>query len=174
MTKSEAKIPVKRTAKSQRTVQVIVCPSEFPGASENRQPRAAWEPREKRKKKEQFLRWHETAHEIHALGAQGFQGKQKKQHQAEEYERLTGMKMKQQKVPLPILRGIKKKAAQRQERVLEEARASGLVLPTSCKGNKRKKKERDRTSDIHGPAPSIGFVAKGVFKYKDRSAREER
>jgi hypothetical protein len=168
MAKSESKIPAAK--RQQRVVQVIACPSEFPGASTDRQPRVPWAPRE-RKKKEHALSWHDTAHEIHALGAQGFQGKQKKRHEAEEYERLTGMKKKQQKVPLPIVRGIQKKAAQRQTRLLEEARAAGLVLPTTMT-RKRKKKERDRTSDIHGPAPSIGFVNKGVFKYKDR--KEER
>ena len=159
------KSPAKRQP---RTIQVYTCPSEFPGASDHRQqPRVPWEKRE-RTKKETVLRWHETAHEIHALGAQGFQGKQKKQHEADEYERLTGMKKKQQKVPLPIVRGIKKMAARRQDRLIEEARAAGLVLPNTGKRNKRNKKERDRTSDIHGPAPSIGFVNKGVFKYKDR------
>lgn len=167
--KVESKKPAAK--RQQRTIQVITCPSEFPGASDHRQPRVPWEKRE-RTKKETVLRWHETAHEIHALGAQGFQGKLKKKHEADEYERLTGMKKKQQKVPLPIVRGIQKKAAQRQDRLLEEARAAGLVLPNTAKRNKRKKKERDRTSDIHGPAPSIGFVNKGVFKYKDR--REER
>lgn len=181
MAKSESKIPAAKRQQRVVQVQVIACPSEFPGASTNRQPRQhnnnnndTWttpmmKERNKNKKKDRDgLSWHETAHEIHALGAQGFQGKQKKRHEAEEYERLTGMKKKQHKVPLPIVRGIQKKAAERQTRLLKEARAAGLVLPTTMTKNKRKKKERDRTSDIHGPAPSIGFVNKGVFKYKDR------
>ena len=50
-------------------------------------------------------------------------------HQNEQYELLTGRKKKQHAVPLPIVRGIKKKAIAREERIRQEAKDSGIVLP---------------------------------------------
>jgi hypothetical protein len=119
-----------------------------------------------KKKREKFLDWDDTAREIHSLGATAFEGKQKRDYKDEEYERLTGREKKHHSVPLPIVRAIAKKAAQREKRRLDEAREAGLVLHTAA--GKKKKKQFDRTSDIHGPAPSIGFLKNGVFKVKDK------
>ena len=118
------------------------------------------------------LDWHDTAHEIRSLGATAFVGQQKRNYQDEQYEKLTGRKQKKQHVPFPIQMGIRKKAAQRLERQLAEAKASGLVLPksmTSKTNAKKKRDERSRTSRIHGPAPSVGFMSKGVLRVKKSS-----
>jgi len=118
----------------------------------------------------QLLDWNDTAHEIRSLGATGFVGEEKRNFDDEQYEQLTGRKKKKQHVPLPIARGIKKKAAERLERKLQEAKESGMVLPKSvAKKNKKKQQKNsfgDSTSRIHGPAPSVGFMKKGVLKVK--------
>jgi predicted ATPase len=69
---------------------------------------------------------------------------------------------------LPIVRGIKKKAAEREVRELQEAKEAGLILPSQTLQAGKKKKEKDKTSRIHGPAPTIGFMKKGIFSYKDK------
>jgi ABC-type nitrate/sulfonate/bicarbonate transport system ATPase subunit len=109
--------------------------------------------------KETFLDWNDTAREVRTLGSLAFMGKEKREYRQEEYMRLTGRKEKQQRVPLPIQRGIKKKAAQRLERQLEEARQAGIILPVA-------KKEKPRLNKDQGPAPSIGYMKKGVFRVK--------
>ncbi|KAI2504640.1 protein of unknown function (DUF4602) [Fragilaria crotonensis] len=118
-----------------------------------------------RKTREKLLDWDDTAREIHKLGATAFEGKQKRDYKDEEYERLTGRKMKHHQVPLPIVRAIAKKAAEREKKRLDEAREAGLVIPSAAA---KKKKGRDRSSDIYGPAPSIGFLKNGVLKVKDK------
>ena len=55
----------------------------------------------------------EAIREVHALGSTGFAGKQARKHKEAQYKALTGRDMKRQKVPLPIVRGIKKKRAER-------------------------------------------------------------
>lgn len=125
----------------------------------------------RRPKKEKFLDWDDTAREIHKLGATAFEGKQKRDYKAEEYERLTGRKLKHHHVPLPIVRAIAKKAEQREKQRLDEAREAGLVIPTAAA---KKKKGKDRTSDIYGPAPSIGFLKQGVFKLKDKKDKDRK
>ena len=80
-------------------------------------------------------------------------------------------KMKHHQVPLPIVRAIAKKAEQREKRRLDEAREAGLVIPTAAA---KKKKGKDRTSDVYGPAPSIGFMKHGVFKLKDKKDKDRK
>ena len=72
---------------------------------------------------------------------------------------LTGCKEKQQRLPLPIQRGIKKKAAKRLERQHEEARQAGIILPTV-------KTEKQRVKKDQGPAPSVGYMKRGVLHVK--------
>ncbi len=99
------------------------------------------------------------------MGANGFVGKKKREFEDEAYKRLTGRERKHHKVPLPIVRGIQKKAAQRRARELEEARQAGIVLP-----NEEKSKKRSPGKDVtrvHGPAPSVGFMNKGILRVKN-------
>lgn len=157
--RSAAKASAKRPRKE---VVVVQCPTAFPTlvsgvASKPRQER-------RRPKRDKGLDWNDTAREIHKFGATAFEGKQKRTYQDEEYERLTGRKKQHHSIPLPIVRGLRKAAAKREERRLEEARAAGLVIPTKAKKNK----ERDRVSDIHGPAPSVGFMKHGMLKVKTK------
>ena len=98
------------------------------------------------------------------MGATAFEGQQRRKHLDEQYEFLTGRKRKKQHVPLPIARGIKKKAEQRLARQIKEAKEAGVVLPKSL--TKKKEKEVDNTSRVYGPAPSVGFMKKGVLRVK--------
>ena len=57
-----------------------------------------------------------------------------RQHQKEQYELLTGRTKKQHAVPLPIVRGIRKKAVAREARIRQEAQDAGIVLPLHGSG----------------------------------------
>ena len=118
----------------------------------------------KTKKSSKLLDWHETAKEIRHLGASAFVKKQKRNYEDEEYKRLTGRERKKQKVPFPIAQAINKAARKREAKAREEARAAGMVIP---KQEKTKRKDKD-PSRAHGPAPSIGFVKKGVLQLKKK------
>jgi hypothetical protein len=109
----------------------------------------------------------DTVREIHQLGSTQFTGKQKKQFEAEQYKALTGREKKKQKVPVKIVRGIKKAAAKREANMLKQLKESGVV--TAAKSAKEKKsysEKNRRDSRIHGPAPSAGFMSKGMLRVK--------
>ena len=94
-------------------------------------------------------------------------------HQNEQYELLTGRKKKQHAVPLPIVRGIKKKAMAREQRIIQEAKDSGIVLPISSlttttkpsskQKEQMKKQQSFKMNQHYGPAPSIGFMKQGMY-----------
>jgi hypothetical protein len=145
--------------KRRREVQVVTCPSDFPQDPRTTASRARPPERrnlsEQHEKKQKFLDWNETAREVRTLGSQAFMGKEKREYRQEEYARLTGRDEKQHRVPLPIQRGIKKKAAKRLEKQREEARQAPTV-----------KKEKQRVKKDHGPAPSVGYMKRGVLHVK--------
>jgi Domain of unknown function (DUF4602) len=160
---------------------VVSCPSDFPISSRNlgtksSGPRPSGEHHSleapgnntsdasARQPKERLLDWRDTAKEIRSLGATAFVGQEKRNFQEEQYKLLTGRSKKKHSVPLPIARGIKKAAEKRLARQIQEAKESGTILPKSM--NKKKKKAVDNTARIHGPAPSVGFMSKGVLKVK--------
>ncbi len=115
--------------------------------------------------------FNETVQEIRELGSSQFTGKQKRQYEAEQYKALTGREKKMHKVPIKIVRGIKKKAAMREKRREEEARESGLVTASTMKKKEKRgySVQKRRDTMIHGPAPDIGYTKKGVL-----SVRKER
>lgn len=155
---------IKRRRRERPEVQVVACPSAFPISNKpQRQTPPTKESPSPTKSIKKELDWNETAREVRALGATAFVGKQKRNYEDEQYRLLTGRERKKQRVPLPIVRGIKKKAAAREARAQQEAKEAGIVLP---KQPKQTVSKRDRTADIHGPAPSIGFVSKGMLKVK--------
>lgn len=158
-------------------VQVVTCGAAFPISTKPpKPPRTIVESsslqqssRNYRKKKNNdgLLDWHDTVKEVRSLGSAGFTGQQKRAHVDEQYRLLTGRDKKKQHIPLPIVRGLKKKAAEREARQLQEAKEAGIVLPTTTISNskpKQQKKKLDSTNRVHGPAPSIGFMKKGVFR----------
>ena len=158
--------------KAKREIQVVSCPSAFPISDKKSKPnrkRARDDPTNKKSKRKHqestanLLDWHETTKEIRAYGATAFVGKQKRDFQDEQYFQLTGRHQKKQKVPLPIVRGIRKAAAKRNAKLREEAQKAGVVLPKSSQ-KEEKKKQQDSTYRSHGPAPSIGFMKHGVFR----------
>lgn len=107
--------------------------------------------------------------EVHKLGSTQFTGKQKKEYEAEMYKVLTGREKKKQKVPMKIVRGIKKAAAKREKRVEIENKEAGIV--TAVKRGKVKKSYSEtnrRNRDIHGPAPDIGFMKGGKYDASKR------
>lgn len=130
--------------------------------------RVARQTKRKYTKPEKVLDWHETAKEVRHLGASGFGGADKRNYLDEEYQRLTGHKRKKHAVPLPIVRGIRAAAAKRQVRAVAEARAAGIVLPSSSSSSSKNNKDQQRAKAMrqHGPAPSIGFMKKGILQVK--------
>ena len=167
-------------------VQVVACPPAFP-ISSNR-PRPVLHPprqpppssssetetvqQQPHSAPPELLDWRETAKEVRSLGATAFEGQQKRNFKDEQYRRLTGRDPKKQRVPLPIVRGIRRKAAEREVRQREEARQAGLVLPKATKKVDHKKNKVDRTSQVYGPAPSIGRMQQGMFKVKGKSHKK--
>jgi Domain of unknown function (DUF4602) len=153
-------------------VQVVQCPSAFPISTRKRPPPpagasaivASAPAQAKQAAEPNFLDWRETAKEVRAFGATAFEGKQKRNFKDEQYKLLTGRSPKKHQVPLPIVRGIRKKAAEREKRKMEEARQAGIIIPKQ----QTKKKKVDRTSQVYGPAPSIGAVHQGVLKLKGK------
>jgi len=110
----------------------------------------------------------ETVREIRSLGSTQFTGKQKRQYEDEKYRELTGREKKKQKVPLKIVRGIKKKAAIRERRIEQENKEAGIVTASTNKKkmNKGYSEQNRKDSRIHGPAPSIGFTKNGVLSVR--------
>lgn len=117
----------------------------------------------------------EAIREVHALGSTGFAGKQARKHKEAQYKALTGRDMKRQKVPLPIVRGIKKKRAEREARAEAEQREAGVITSTNSKKDRDRKKakaysQERRKSDsmrtAYGPSPDVGFMKGGVLRVK--------
>jgi hypothetical protein len=115
-----------------------------------------------------LLDWDETAKEVRNFGATAFEGEQKRNFKDEQYVFLTGRAPKKQRVPLPIVRGIRKAAAKRERKRVEEARQAGIVLAKPSPSKSAKSKATDRTSELFGPAPSIGALHKGILKLKGK------
>jgi hypothetical protein len=121
----------------------------------------------------QVMDFAEVSREVRNLGATAFVKQKKRAHEDEQYERLTGRKRKNLKVPIPILRGRAKKQAARAVAAAQHAKEAGIEMESSSTtppANKRQKRgqkhegSRSREARIHGPAPSVGFVAKGVLR----------
>ena len=178
-----SKPPTSKVKLPKRQVQVVTCPPAFPSfasllsnkdqppttiASSKRRRRDGENetvskfPNKKKEKEQDVLDWHETAKEIRAYGATAFLGKQKRDYEKEQYFQLTGRQKKQPKTPLAIVRGIKKAAAKREAKLLQEAREAGIVLPKAVT-TKESKKQSSAVRN-YGPAPNIGFMKKGIFR----------
>jgi hypothetical protein len=93
---------------------------------------------------------------------------------------MTGRTKKNPKMPLPLVRQLRKAAQEKNQKVLQEATLSGTVLSKSTidrlKSNNNNKKhnhhnskeegrnENDKNFRCHGPSPSIGFMKNGIFR----------
>ena len=148
-------------------VQVVACGAAFPISSK---PRCQPNPEDDDKKSvkssnSNLLDFHDMAHEIRHYGSAALDKRSRKDYEAEEYQRLTGRRPKHHAVPLPIVRGIRKKKAARERRLEQQAKEAGVVLPTP---KKKKKTVYQKKRELHGPAPSIGFLSKGVLRLKDK------
>lgn len=126
-----------------------------------------------------LLEFDVAVREVRTLAATAYLGQEKRHHDDEQYRLLTGRDRTRHHVPLPILRGIRKKAAQRQARQDQEARAAGIVRPThnssSNSSNKTAKHQKDvgKVTRQFGPAPSIGFTRKGVYRVQHQDAKKK-
>jgi hypothetical protein len=147
-----------------RDVQVVACAFAFPISTKEPLPARVEKVRAPRTK---LLDFRDVAQEIRHFGATGFAGKAKRSYQDEQFKLLTGREKKKHSVPLPIVRGIRKKAVAREARAAQEAKEAGLVLPKKKKQN-NKKDEHSKTKRAHGPAPTVGFMKKGILNVKDR------
>lgn len=172
--KSAAK-GTKLAAKKKRQVQVVTCPSDFPTSSDRRdnnvRSRYHRNDRKQHHQDDELLDWNDTSRQIRTFASSAFAGKTKRQYKEEEYERLTGRKLKQQHVPQHITRGIKKKARQRHEKQVQEARLNGIVLPTTLKKGDEKSRSNNKND---GPAPSIGYMKQGVYSVKNGNKKRKR
>jgi Domain of unknown function (DUF4602) len=163
-------------------VQVVTCAAAFPISNKPKRSKeeAKWpmsndaKSSGSRNSSDKLLDWHDTVKQVRHLGLTGMVGVQKRNHLDEQYKQLTGRDKKKHQVPLPIVRGIKRKAATREARLRQEAKEAGIVLPTAAKtatlqGSQDRKK--DSTNRVHGPAPSIGFMKKGIFRVPSNQKR---
>jgi hypothetical protein len=184
-------------SKRKREVQIVSCPTDFPdfstvGGSTSRRRSGTKRPSQDHpikaatQKSPPELDVQETIREIHKFGATGFTGSQQKQHKAEEYERITGRQQKRQKIPTKILVGMRKKAIKREEKIKAEMKESGVVSHRStaakkddelrpgqirgvfgAKNSRNKGDRRKMSSRSFGPAPSVGFMKKGMLRVKE-------
>jgi len=175
--------------RQRKEVQVVMCPSAFPdfrsidgstrrsanSSSSGGAAAAATVRRGGRDGKSSEIDMEEAIREVHALGSTGFAGKQARKHKEAQYKALTGRDMKRQKVPLPIVRGIKKKRAEREARAEAEQREAGVITSTNSKKDRDRKKakaysQERRKSDsmrtAYGPSPDVGFMKGGVLRVK--------
>lgn len=157
--------------KQRKPVVVVSAPSSFPDFSQfggsSAKSKRKNQQQESTSKKGIEIDFDNTAREIHKLGSTQFIGKQKKQYEAEQYKALTGREKKQHKVPVKIVRGIKKAAAKREARIMKEMKDAGIVTANVAKKEKRTYSEQNRRDTrIHGPSPSAGFMMKGVLNVK--------
>ena len=175
--------------RQRKEVQVVMCPSAFPdfrsidgstrrsanSSSSGGAAAAATVRRGGRDGKSSEIDMEEAIREVHALGSTGFAGKQARKHKEAQYKALTGRDMKRQKVPLPIVRGIKKKRAEREARAEAEQREAGVITSTNSKKDRDRKKakaysQERRKSDsmrtAYGPSPDVGFMRGGVLRVK--------
>eukprot|EP00934_Nitzschia_sp_Nitz4_P004217 Nitzschia sp. Nitz4//scaffold78_size91513//84280//84837//NITZ4_004941-RA/size91513-processed-gene-0.97-mRNA-1//-1//CDS//3329558166//4207//frame0 len=177
-----------KPSKPKKEVVVVSCPSGFPiskASLSRKRPRdaqtsatatATTTPSKPTPSshKSKLLDWQEVTQEIRKYGATAFEGKQKKNYQEEEYFKLTGRQKKKEKMPLPMMRGLKKAAAKRDAKVREEARQAGVILPKSDAASNAKAKSRDATYRSYGPAPNIGFMKDGIYRAKNTSKKSKR
>jgi hypothetical protein len=183
--KNEKQRPCRRR---RREVQVVTCPLDFPTAVKKRNdasfPRATRHspedtPKSSQQEQEQqeLLDWNDTCREMKQLVASSsaFSKQTKRQYQQEEYQRLTGRHhMKQQQyVPQDIVRGIKKKAKARLEKQQEEATLHGIVLPPSMHPKQTRDKSNKRNYHS-GPAPSIGYMKRGVYRVNNHNHNKKK
>lgn len=181
--------------RQRKEVQVVMCPSAFPDfrsidgstrRSSNSNSSSAAASRGGRRDGKSVSSPHVTAggneidmdeaiREVHALGSTGFARKQARKHKEAQYKALTGQDMKRQKVPLPIVRGIKRKRAEREARAEAEQKEAGVVTSTNSKKNRDRQKakaysQERRKSDsmrmAYGPSPDVGFMKGGVLRVK--------
>mmetsp|Transcript_21065 Transcript_21065/g.25037 ORF Transcript_21065/g.25037 Transcript_21065/m.25037 type:complete len:174 (-) Transcript_21065:37-558(-) len=163
-----------------KTVKVVVAPtSSFPDFSQfdssstqrgsNRRTQNNYnDDTRTKKKKGSYLDFDETVREVYELGSTKFAGKQKRDYENEQYTTLTGRQRKKQKIPVKIVRGIKKAAAVRETRVEKETKEAGIVTANKRGGTTKKRfsEKVRKASQLHGPAPSIGYLKKGVLTVK--------
>ena len=170
--------------KAKREVKVVKCPSAFPistkakkrprGDDNNNNNSNEANRSGKKASASKLLDLHDTAKEIRAYGAQAFIGKQKRDYEDEKYYQLTGRHKKKNSCPLPLVRGLRRAAAKREKKALEEARKSGLVIPKQKEENS-KKSMTDADYRKFGPAPNIGFMKSGVYRVsKNNNGRNRR
>jgi len=158
-----------------KTVKVVVAPSSFPDfsqfdSSSSRKSKKIitnYDNAMRTKKTGGFLDFDETVREVYDLGSTRFAGKQKRDYEDEQYTTLTGQHRKKQKIPLKVVRGIKKAAIYREARVNKETKEAGIVTANKRGATKKNYSEKVRkASQLHGPAPSIGYLKKGVLTVK--------
>ena len=173
--------------RQRKEVQVVMCPSAFPDfrsidGSTRRSPNSSSGAAAYRRgapshatASSNEIDMDEAIREVHALGSTGFAGKQARRHKEAQYKALTGGDMKRQKVPLPIVRAIKKKRAEREARAEAEQKEAGVVTSTNSKKNRDRQKakaysQERRKSDsmrmAYGPSPDVGFMKGGVLRVK--------
>ena len=158
--------------KNRKPVVVVSPPSAFPDFSSfgsSKLKKSDSSSKKKSMDKRIELDFDAAKEEIHKLGSTQFTGKQKKEFEAEQYKMLTGRDKKKQKVPVKIVRGIKKAAAKREARMMKEMKDAGVVTAIK-KGTKKKNysEQNRRDTRLHGPAPNAGFMSKGMLRVRKR------
>ena len=161
--------------KAKREVKVVRCPSAFPISTKTKKRPHPGSDQEDRTRVEKassnkVIDLHQAARDVREYGAKAFIGKQKRDYEDENYLRLTGRHKKKNSCPLPLLRGLKRAAAKREKKALEQARLIGIVIPKKKEETSRKSMT-DADFRKFGPAPNIGFMKSGVYRVSSNNPR---
>jgi len=117
-------------------------PPRPPRQQQQQPPANSDDPKQQQDSSNNLLEWSDTVQEVRSFASTAFVGQQKRDYQDEEYQRLTGRPRKRHHVPLRIVRGIERKAAERAARQQQEAKEAGIVLPQSRQKESTKKTRR--------------------------------
>ena len=120
------------------------------------------------------LEFDDVVRDVRKLAATAYVGPQKRKHDDEQYFQLTGRHRRSHHVPLPLVRALRKKAAERHARQVQHAQETGTVVPsppTTSTATKKTTRQKDMSKMTRhfGPAPSIGFTSKGVYRVKNQT-----
>ena len=178
-----------KKSKPKRVVMVAECPSAFPW--QKAKPKVDNRPvvqveeelliNGKEYKKQSLStigEFNSMFKEVQTLGSKSLLGYSKKLYN-ESKRRDDGLAVKRDNIPQNILRGMVAKQTKKQEKEANHVRESGIVaakgsssqsLVRKIKG--KEKMEFNRKSKLenekNGPAPNIGFMKGGVFKYDSK------
>ena len=118
----------------------------------------------RRKKRKRTSLWEE----VEVLGASSFSGQKKRDFDKKQLERLGAKASKNQKMPLTMLRGMRKKQRQREDWERQDMRDMGLTVGKRVK----KAKKADLTGGMASlKETGVGKFSKGMLKIRRQDVK---